>query len=150
MVLSRTYRIFAIFMALLLMVNTSGLTMDMHFCQGDLKRVNFIGKAKSCAEVLACLKKCGKELPACHKSTNSEKSSNGHDDCCDNDQVLLDMDYDAGAAYGIEFNQTNFKTYIPRVKAKISASKEPNILAYLPIPPLIAQDFFAELQTYLL
>ncbi len=150
MVRSKTYRIFAIFMALLIMVNTSGLTMDMHFCQGDLKRVNFIGKAKSCAEVLACLKKCGKELPACHKTAMADKSSDGHDDCCDNDQVELDMDYDSSLAYTTEFNQSNFDLFIPKLSVHETPSRDNFTLAYLPIPPLIQRNIFAVLQTFLL
>jgi len=134
-------------MAVLLMVNTSGLTMDMHFCQGDLKRVNLLGKAKSCAEVTACMKKCGKELPACHK----DKASDGdHDDCCANDQVAFDMDFDSGLAYIADFETNNYVAPLAasEVFKNLNSQKLGHHLATLPIPPLIRRNTFAILQTY--
>ena len=92
MLIQKTYRIFAFIMAILILVSSSGLTMDMHFCEGKLKRINFLGKAKTCAEVSLLAKTCCNRLikPSCHKAGKDHKG------CCQNQGILLDMEFDFG------------------------------------------------------
>jgi len=59
--------------------------MDVHYCDGDIKRANVFGKAKTCAEVTACMIKCGKKAKSC----SSEKKG-----CCDNQSFVVDFDFD--------------------------------------------------------
>lgn len=85
---------FSLLMAVMLLLNTSGLALDIHFCQGHLKRANLFGKAKTCLEVEACMKKCGMQMKSCHSAVSSCSPDGDHDNCCKNHSIQLDMDYD--------------------------------------------------------
>lgn len=43
-----TYRFIAFVMAVLVLLTSIGLNIDMHFCGGQLKNISFTGKAESC------------------------------------------------------------------------------------------------------
>ena len=67
-------------MALLIFFGSSGLSMDVHFCQGKVKKINLLDTINSCSEVCQTLSKC-------HQSENNFRSNslNGKDDgCCKN------------------------------------------------------------------
>lgn len=78
-------------MALVMFTSSVNLAIDMHFCQGKLKSVSLIGKAKSCHEIAtsATVKKCPN-----HQLMASQKKGCSIDqkDCCSNRTVLLDAD----------------------------------------------------------
>lgn len=96
-------------MAFLLLFTSSGMTMDVHFCQGKFKRANLFGKAKTCAEVNACLKKCGKKTNSCSSSTSSCSADGDHKNCCNNEAFQLDFDFDSGQSDVIQFNDIEVK-----------------------------------------
>ncbi len=82
------HRISAVVMAALMMLSSSGIAMDMHFCQNQLKGINFFGEAKSCHEK--------KSKPPCHKTKkvcrhlDDTTKQDTKDDCCHNEQVVID------------------------------------------------------------
>ena len=43
---SNTYRFIAIILAAVLFVTSVGITMDMHYCKGELKSISLFGKAQ--------------------------------------------------------------------------------------------------------
>lgn len=68
--------------------------MDVHFCQGHIKRASIIGKAKTCEEVNACRQACGKKIQSC--ASDKGCSTNGdHKGCCHNESFSFDMDFDS-------------------------------------------------------
>ena len=81
-------------MAFLLLLSSSAISMDVHFCQGKFKRANIFGKAKTCQEVNECLLKCGKEVKSC-QSKSSCSTDGEHKGCCNNESFQLDFDFDA-------------------------------------------------------
>lgn len=81
-------------MALLIFLTSSGLSLDVHFCQGNFKRANIFGKAKTCEEVKDCLIKCGKQVKSCHSETACSEDTN-HNGCCKNESFEFDLDLDA-------------------------------------------------------
>ena len=89
-----SYRIISLCMAFLLLVSSSGISMDVHFCQGKFKRANIFSKAKTCEQVNACMKKCGKEVKTCH-SKDSNTEDGDHKGCCNNESFELDFDFEA-------------------------------------------------------
>lgn len=89
-----SYRIISLCLAILLLVSSSGISMDVHFCQGKFKRANIFGKAKTCQEVNDCLIKCGKEVKV-YQSKNSCSKDGEHKGCCKNESFQLDFDFDA-------------------------------------------------------
>lgn len=80
-------------MALLLLVTSSGLSMDVHFCQGKFKRASIFGKAKTCQEVNNCLIKCGKQVNSYPSETSCSRDES-HKDCCKNESFILDLDFE--------------------------------------------------------
>jgi len=91
-------------MAFLLLITSTGVSMDVHFCQGKFKRANIFGKAKTCQEVKECLIKCGKPITSCH-ADNACSNDNDHKGCCNNESFDLDLDLDAFKVIPAEFNE---------------------------------------------
>jgi len=88
-------------MAFLLLITSSGISMDVHFCQGKFKRAKIFGKAKTCQEVNECLVKCGTEVKSCNADMSC--SANGcHKNCCNNETFELDLDFDASVLASTE------------------------------------------------
>ena len=85
---SLSHRTAAISMALLMMLSSTGFSMDVHYCQDQLKSVSLFGKAKSCHEK--------QSTPACHqtkKSCHQEEdgiSEADKDNCCHNEAVVIE------------------------------------------------------------
>lgn len=94
MVKSLSHRITAISMALLMMLSSTGFSMDVHFCQGQIQGISLFGKAKSCHEK--------QETPPCHQTKKSCHhkedgiSKTDKDNCCHNETVVIEKsDLDA-------------------------------------------------------
>lgn len=153
MTLSRTYRYTALIMAFLLFLSTSGMTMDMHFCQGKLKRVNLFGKAKTCAEVAECFKVCqskSNSKSAENKSCHSD--GNDHSGCCNNVGLLLDLDYDFGGFISAELCTVQDHMLTPIVSEilplKVLQNQNVPYLNYK--PPLLTRDIQVIIQSFLI
>ncbi len=91
---SLSHRITAISMALLMMLSSTGFSMDVHYCQDQLKGISLFGKAKSCHEK--------QETPPCHRTKKSCHhledgiSKADKDNCCHNETVVIEKsDLDA-------------------------------------------------------
>ena len=81
-------------MALLMLLSSTGFSMDVHYCQDQLKGISLFGKAKSCHEK--------QEAPPCHqtkKSCHHQEdgiSKADKDNCCHNETVVIEKsDLDA-------------------------------------------------------
>jgi len=95
-------------MALLIFFSSSGMSIDIHFCQGKVKRLNLFGKAKSCSEV-------SQELSNCHHGNNAVSSCGTdvtHDGCCNNQSFDLDLDFDSGEVTTLSLTE-NYTNYYP-------------------------------------
>lgn len=130
-----SYRITSLTMAFLLLVSSSGISMDVHFCQGKFKRANIFGKAKTCEQVNDCLRKCGKEIKSCH----SDGQDGDHKGCCENQSFELDFDFDAfdNTAADISTIQKQFLTAFTYtyVLNLVPKKDNPKFTTYIP-PPL--------------
>ena len=135
-------------MALLILVSSSGMSMDIHFCQDKIKRINLLGKAKSCSEISQELSKCSH-----HKSNAISCGMDGtHKGCCNNKSFDLDLDFDSGEIIAEGFTNTKIKfvqaaelSYLGTV---IFLSRSGNYTDYHP-PPL-ERDIAVLFQTFLL
>lgn len=75
----------SILLASLLLVASTGVVLQKHYCGGKLKEVSLYSKVKSCSERTETHKpSCHKAvvLPACHKQTAQVQPHNG---CCENE-----------------------------------------------------------------
>ena len=86
------YRVLALTMAFLILTTSVGFSIDMHFCQGNLKNVNLFGKAKSCFEMESegVNSHCSKKQSSCHKKSTPED----HKACCNNESIDIQLDAD--------------------------------------------------------
>ena len=87
---SLLHRIVAVTMALLMFTSSTGLSFDLHYCQGQLQNVSIFGEAKSCHEKAKEVKSshCKKKQTACHKNTDTTKSCE-ENNCCQNENSFL-------------------------------------------------------------
>jgi len=151
--INKSYRLFSLVMAVLLFISSSGISMDMHFCQGKLKRVSFIGSAKTCAEMAAMMKHCSsKKGKSCHNGAKSCSADGTHKGCCENESLSFDLDIDNidiqnfnSSVLEIDFNVlSKFQLVsIPNLQIKLLQFEE-----Y--IPPLSRKDLTVLYQSFLI
>lgn len=90
--LNRTYRIFALTMALVMLTTTVNVAIDMHYCQGQFKSMSFFGKAKTCHEIEANkMANCPhhQKMVADPKGCTIEKAG-----CCGSKSIRIQSDND--------------------------------------------------------
>jgi len=93
---SLSHRTAAILMALLIMLSSTGFSMDVHYCQDQLKSVSLFGKAKSCHEKQSTLA-CHQTKKSCHQEEDGISKAD-KDNCCHNEAVVIEKsDLDATA-----------------------------------------------------
>ena len=109
MKIKKSYRMLSCIMALLLLVSSSGWSMDMHFCQGNIKRVNLLGKAKSCSDILIASQKCSNHTKALNFEQNCVQQTAEEDtNCCNNIKVEFDHELEFGSLLFSEFEDKRF------------------------------------------
>lgn len=67
-------------LTLLVLVTSTGLSVGLHFCAGDIRDLSFFGKAAECP-----MEQQKDELPACHKPARQQDKN----DCCNDHQFVL-------------------------------------------------------------
>jgi len=93
--LSYTYRFIALFMAAMVFLSSVGFSLDMHLCQGELRSVSLLGKAKNCYELAGydSPQSCSK-----HKKTKATTSATGcslvKKECCKDQFHYFQSDID--------------------------------------------------------
>ena len=96
MTVSLSHRITAISMALLLLLSSTGFSMDVHYCQDQIKSVSLFGTAKSCHDKQGT-PPCHKAKKACHPKED-DISNTDKDNCCHNETVIIEKsEWDATA-----------------------------------------------------
>ncbi len=77
-----------------MLLSSIGISMDVHYCQDQLKGISLFGKAKSCHKK--------QETPHCHQTEKScydkeyGNSNADKDNCCHNETVVIEKsDLDA-------------------------------------------------------
>ena len=149
--ISFTYRFFAAAMAILMLIASAGFTLDMHFCQGKLKSVNVLGKAKNCHELATAMPaKCPHHKAMAAENTGCSKAEN---DCCNNKTLRFQLDQDqTKPAFDFEINQPllQFITAFVTVFFTNNFGEKdiPSFKNYK--PPLIPKDVAVLFQTFLL
>jgi len=86
---SLSHRIIALSMAMLLLLTTTGFSMDVHYCQDQLSGVSLLGDAKSCnsKEAKSTCRKGGQTSNnESDKADCSDKSN-----CCQNKKLVIDQ-----------------------------------------------------------
>ncbi|MFT5168902.1 MAG: hypothetical protein ACI8P3_004147 [Saprospiraceae bacterium] len=137
----KLHRFLALFMAGLVFLTSTGFTIDVHYCQDKIKRISFIGKAKTCQEVAACHKAGEKKaVKSCHNQNISCGEKLSHKGCCENNSTFVKYNGDLPAVTTDAYQVTELQT-IPAIffsslqLSSISNTQAPTFLNYWP-PPL--------------
>lgn len=105
-----TYRFLALSLAFLMFTTSVGFAVDMHYCQGQLKSVSFLGKAKTCHDIVdaAPMKNCPHHKKMMKKNNNCSADKK---DCCDNKTMHFQSDQDQ-AVQTLDFTNKHVQQFI--------------------------------------
>lgn len=111
------YRIISIGLAVLMLLTSIDYTIDMHFCQGNLKSFSFFGNAEKCYKGEPSSQKC-------IHSTNQQETEFSKKACCSNKTMHAKLSQNQ-----VSSNQSTF------TKSSLDfASIVPNHLSFLAGP----------------
>lgn len=141
-------------MAFMLLVSSTGFSIDLHYCQGDIKSFSLFGTAKSC-HTKANKSHCSKNKMSCHfAKTALEKVDDSGKSCCSNKSIEIAPDLDIDKVLSEQLTQTQ----ITIISAYVAAffTDQPSDLAKLDIPhkkyipPLLDRDIPVLVQSFLI
>lgn len=136
-------------LALLMFITSMSFSLDMHFCQDQLKSFNLFGEARSCHEK-AKVSTCPHHQQEAQLS-EKETSKKG---CCENKSLEFELDQDKLLQLEKDFSTNLGLQYfvIGYVETFLLEVKPLNTKLDIPIrsTPHIPRDIYALLETYLL
>ncbi len=147
---SKIYRSTALCLALLMFMTSMVGLVDVHYCGGHVKSVNFFGKAKACYE-MGNIKQCANHpQPTTVTSAQDTHKKN----CCSNQSFLFQADQDqvsqsASFVIGLPLQQliTSY-VYIFLFSEQIIKTNPSSFLLYE--TPLFSRDFSVLFQSFLI
>jgi len=147
------YRITALTLAFMMFVTSSGLSLDMHFCNQQLKSLSLFGEAKACHDV----KDSDGKMKNCpfHQMDGASKS-NGltKKDCCNNKSMQFgSVDDIANQKHEVVVNTDLLHDFLVAfVHVYLTDSKiqfeTPEYTQYK--PPLITRDIPVLVESFLI
>lgn len=135
--------------AILILVSSITFTLDLHFCQGQLKSYSLFGKAKNCHEVAAKKKACPHHAKMESETSCSKEKKN----CCSNETILLDAQIDQlfVQLYKVELSFDLFAEMESSVlNQKILLVPKKDLLYEKYKPPIITKNIPVLFESYLL
>lgn len=149
MTLQRKYRIISLIMAVMVFCSSSGFSLDLHYCQGQLKSFSILGKAKNCHE-MANMSHCKHHGP----TTTSICSDNEDKNCCNNETLLVKSDLELQVnsfKLNLDKNEEWFITAFASIFLyNYSIEYNETELFQIHRPPLIPRDICVLFQNFLL
>lgn len=93
---SQSYKFFAFLLALLMLITSAGFSLDLHYCQGNLKNLAFFKEAKSCHELAekATSEHCKKMQKPCQKNNDTISKDVCEKSCCSHNTILVEAETD--------------------------------------------------------
>jgi len=140
---ARKYKIFSLVMALLILITSVGFSLDIHYCNGQLKSVSFFGKAKSCHD------------NSVQKSCSHHKELQKDNDCCENRTFVfqsdLDKDLDSKVfTLPVTKELSSFIVAFTIVSLNLYPKFETNIIESYYSNPIIHRDIYVLFETFLI
>ena len=140
----------------MLLLSSTGFSIDLHFCQGDLKSFSLFGTAKSCHAKAAkshCQQKQKKST--CHFAKSTMETEDGcAKNCCSNKNMVVAPDMDTQKVVSEQLTETNIcfiSAFVAVFHVDQTLDLEKLIIPYLNyIPPLLDQDIPVLIQSFLL
>ncbi len=148
-------------MAFMLLLSSTGFSIDLHYCQGKIKSFSLFGTAESChdkAEKSHCQKACSNfdsGSNACHSvKPTTEIVADDQRSCCSNENMVVTPDMDTQKVVPEQLTETNIN-FISAFVAVFYADQTLDLAKrIIPhqnyIPPLLDQDIPVLIQSFLL
>ncbi|GAA0874897.1 hypothetical protein GCM10009118_13050 [Wandonia haliotis] len=144
MKVSFRHRISAVFLAILMLSSSIGVSMDVHFCGGELKSFNFFGEADACEmqEPKKDYNRSCCDSEQIKENQQCEHSSELQNNCCHNETFSIDVSDSFEVDY-FTLNLSQSPVYIPlNCHFQLTFSEIKSELNYFHYyhPPPIDQD----------
>jgi hypothetical protein len=147
------HKIISVMMAMLVLLSSTGFSMDLHFCQGQLKSFSLFGKAETC-HAQAAKSHCQKKKKTCHASiSNQDEVGKCKKNCCSNKTVKIESNNDIKNIQTLELAplQAKFLTAFIQVYLLKKSEQNKAIIPHLNyVPPLLNKDIPVLIQSFLL
>ena len=140
-------------LAMLMFSTSMGFSIDMHYCQGELKSFSILGKAKGCHEGLTKVVDC----PIHGKMVVPEDTLQGcnmdQKDCCQNKTIYIQSEQDLVLQKSQFTSSKHFQQFLVAhvevfIKEYIDIESTLVLVNYR--PPLISRDIPVLTQSFLL
>lgn len=141
-------------MAFMLLLSSTGFSIDLHFCQGDIKSFSLFGTAESC-HAKAEKNHCQQKKSTCHFAKSTMEVADGCEkNCCSNKNMVVDPDMDTQKVTSEQLSETNISflsAFVAAFYVDQSCDLAKLIIPHLNyIPPLLDQDIPVLVQSFLL
>lgn len=140
-------------MAMLVFVSSTGFSIDLHYCQGQIKSFSLIGEAESCHQK-AEKQHCKKQQKPCQAAQSTPgKLGSCKKNCCSNKTIKVESNDEAKKLQSTELSQKQIKFLTTFIQVflleEIDLSKI--IIPHLNyIPPLLNKNIPMLIQSFLL
>ncbi|GAB3833693.1 MULTISPECIES: HYC_CC_PP family protein [Pontibacter] len=138
------HRIILLTLALLVLVSSTGVTVGMHLCAGEIRDLSFYGQAEDCP-----MEQMKETLPPCHIPQDTKEKS-----CCEDHQFVVERLDIASDTKALALNKTLDLKFIAAVKVvilQLFALQDELKPAYaLYTSPPIARDIPVLVQSFLI
>ena len=148
-----TYRIISLILAFLMFFSSVGFSIDMHYCQGQLKSFSLLGKAKNCHEMTQAKMACPHHQQQLKPAAEKGCSMSDEKDCCNSETLFFQADHDQNIQASNVLISSQTQQFIAAfVVAFIQSTTVENaspVHAFYK-PPLILKDIPVLLASFLL
>jgi len=147
-----TYRSLSILMAFLVFTSSISFAIDIHYCGGQIKSINFFGEAQSCQKKVKEIKESAKG--ECCSNENNEyshcKMKSKKKDCCHNEQIVFEQDNDLKLTDKSTVNLEEISpvlVYVLVSQLFFEFDTKPTFYSYYD-PPLLSQNILVQQQVF--
>ena len=136
-----------------MLLSSTGFSIDLHYCQGQIKSVSLLGKAKSCHEK-AAKSHCKKGKKACHAApTLQNETKSCKKDCCSNETIKFEPNDEPKDTRLSEVTSAQIQVFaaLLQVLFLTEIDLDRAIIPHLNyVPPLLDKDICVLIQSFLL
>ncbi|NEM98475.1 HYC_CC_PP family protein [Pontibacter burrus] len=138
-------RIILLTLTLLVLVTSTGLSVGLHFCAGDIRDLSFLGQAAECP-----MEQQKEALPACHKPADTSTD----EDCCNDHKLVIERQDNISDSKSIQLTKLPDYQFLAIVHAVVLQLYFPKVTlkpAYaLYTSPPVVRDIPVLVQSFLL
>ncbi|MGB2129730.1 MAG: HYC_CC_PP family protein [Flavicella sp.] len=154
--MSSTYKAISFCLAFWVLLSSIGISLDMHFCRGELKSVRLFGYADSCHTLKVKTQNktnCAKSLKICNHKIHAISNTVKKRICCKNERIdfvthdFLQKDFLFKITFLKEFYYRVFSSYFSCIEKTFQFIPIP-FLNYK--PPNLFKDISVFVQSFLL